>query len=111
MSSNHPSSPGSPGEHEVSFTFEGNRFTGVAGEPLAAAVFRAGGRIFRTMPNTGEARGGYCLVGRCSDCLVVVDGQPNVRACVTPLRAEMNVRIQHGLGAEEWSGFGTEAIR
>jgi hypothetical protein len=102
--------PGS-GANRVEFMFEGDAFTGVEGEPLAAALFRAGARVFRAMPESGEARGGYCLVGRCSDCLVVVDGRPNVRACVTPLRAGMVVSVQHGLGAGEWQRFGVEAVQ
>ena len=95
----------------VEFRFEGETLAGVEGEPLAAALFRTGARVFRTMPDSGEARGGYCNVGRCSDCLVVADGRPNVRACVTPLRAGMEVRVQHGLGGDEWSGFAAEAAR
>ena len=95
----------------VEFRFEEEAMKGTAGEPLAAALFRSGVRVFRTMPASGEARGGYCLVGRCSDCLLVVDGRPNVRACVTPLRAGMDVRVQHGLGDDAWSEFRLEASR
>jgi hypothetical protein len=32
---------------------------------------------------------------------MVVDGVPNVRACITPVRADLDVRVQHGLGAPE----------
>ncbi|MFM9108968.1 MAG: (2Fe-2S)-binding protein [Chloroflexota bacterium] len=95
----------------VEFRFEGETMSGVAGERLAAALFRAGVRVFRTMPDSGEARGGYCLVGRCSDCLVVADGRPNVRACMTPVSAGMDVRVQHGLGGGEWDGFTAETAR
>jgi hypothetical protein len=56
------------------------------------------------MPGTGAPRGGYCLVGRCSDCLVVVDGEPNVHACLAPVAAGLRVDIQHGLGG--WSEGG-----
>jgi hypothetical protein len=38
------------------------------------------------------------MVGRCSDCLMIVDDEPNVRVCVTPVREGMNVKTQHGLG-------------
>jgi aerobic-type carbon monoxide dehydrogenase small subunit (CoxS/CutS family) len=50
------------------------------------------------MPRFGDARGGYCMIGRCTDCLVVVDGLPNVPACRTPVSAGQAVRTQHGLG-------------
>ena len=85
----------------VSFTFDDVRVEGRAGEPIAAALIAAGFRVFRTMPKLADARGGYCMVGRCSDCLVVVDGTPNVRACVTPVSEGMHVRTQLGLGEQE----------
>ncbi len=99
------------GAHRVEFIFEGDAFSGFSGEPIAAALFRAGVRVFRTMPTSGEARGGYCLVGRCSDCMVVVDGTPNVRACVTPLRAGMEIQVQRGFGEGAWDRFGVEAVQ
>lgn len=82
----------------VRFTFDGRPIEARAREPIAAALLAAGVRVFRTMPRTGEPRGGYCLVGRCTDCLVLVDGRPNVRACVTPVRSGMRVATQRGLG-------------
>lgn len=84
----------------VPFTFDGRPLTGFRGEPLLAALLAGGVRVLRTMPKSGEARGGYCLVGRCTDCAVVVDGLPNVRACREPLRDGMAVETQRGLGPE-----------
>jgi predicted molibdopterin-dependent oxidoreductase YjgC len=82
----------------VEFTFDGHTVSGRDGEPIAAALFVAGYRVLRTMPRFGDARGGYCMIGRCTDCLVVVDGLPNVPACRTPVAAGQAVRTQHGLG-------------
>ncbi len=79
-------------------SFDAREVAGREGEPLLAALLASGVRVLRTMPRTGETRGGYCLVGRCTDCMVVVDGRPNVRACVTPLRPGMRVETQLGLG-------------
>lgn len=80
------------------FTFDGEVIVGVRGEPLAAALLAAGVRIFRTMPRYGDPRGGYCMVGRCADCLVEVNGVPGARACVTPVQAGLVVRTQYGPG-------------
>jgi hypothetical protein len=80
------------------FTCDGAPVMGVRGEPLAAAIIAAGIRVFRTMPRFGDPRGGYCMIGRCADCQVIVDGIPGVRACVTPVRAGIEVRTQQGLG-------------
>jgi aerobic-type carbon monoxide dehydrogenase small subunit (CoxS/CutS family) len=82
----------------AAFTFDGKPVEGRAGEPIAAALFAAGVRVLRTMPRFGDARGGYCMVGRCADCLMVVDGVPNMRACMTPVAEGLDVRTQHGLG-------------
>lgn len=82
----------------ASITFDGRAVPAFVGEPLIAALIAAGVRVFRTMPRTGEPRGGFCLVGRCSDCMVVVDGVPNCRACLIPVRGGMHVETQHGVG-------------
>ena len=83
----------------ITFTFDGHPVEAREGETVAAALLAASVRVFRTMPRSGEPRGGYCFVGRCADCLMVVNGEPNVMACVTPVVAGMRVEIQHGLGA------------
>ena len=82
----------------VEFTYDGHTVSGRDGEPIAAALFAAGYRVLRTMPRFGDARGGYCMIGRCADCLVVVDGLPNVPSCQTPVAAGQVVLTQHGLG-------------
>jgi len=41
-------------------------------------------------------RGLYCLTGDCPNCLVTVDGEPAVRACVTPARAGQRVARRPG---------------
>jgi hypothetical protein len=82
----------------VEFTVDGIAIVGRRGEPIAAALFAAGYRVLRTMSRFGDARGGYCMVGRCTDCMVVVDGIPNVLACLTPVTAGLDVRTQRGLG-------------
>ena len=87
----------------IAFTFDGDAIEGREGEPIAAALFAAGYRVLRTMPRFGDARGGYCMIGRCADCMVVVDGIPNVPACLTPVAAGLAVRSQRGLGERDWA--------
>jgi predicted molibdopterin-dependent oxidoreductase YjgC len=95
----HPVLGAAPAVPSVTIFFDGRAIEARQGEPIAAALLAAGIRVFRTMPDTGEARGGYCFVGRCADCLTIVDGEPNVMACLTPVRPGMRVETQHGLGA------------
>ena len=42
----------------------------------------------------------FCAIGRCNDCIMVVDGQPNIRTCVEPLKDGMKVETQHGNGPD-----------
>ena len=72
------------------------------GEPVAMALQAAGIRILHRTQRTGEARGTFCAIGRCTDCVMEVDGRSNVRTCVTPAREGMEVRTQIGSG--RWGG-------
>ena len=106
----HPILGDLPQGPRIDFTFDGAVVAGREGEPIAGALFAAGYRVLRTMPRFGDARGGYCMIGRCTDCMVVVNGIPNVPACLTPVTAGLDVRTQRGLGetaAEEAAERGT----
>ncbi|MDP2872786.1 MAG: 2Fe-2S iron-sulfur cluster-binding protein [Bacillota bacterium] len=48
-----------PHGDRVSFTFEGQELSGVAGEPIAAALHAAGVRLLRHTP-AGRPRGLFC---------------------------------------------------
>lgn len=60
-------------------------------EPIAAALVAAGTKVFRTTRKRDEPRRVFCAVGRCTDCIMTVDGQPNVRTCITPVRDGMEI--------------------
>lgn len=38
-------------------------------------------------------------MGVCFDCLIVVDGQPNLRACMTPVRHGIRVEVPRATDA------------
>lgn len=73
----------------VSITVDGSDIQAVEGEPIAAALLAQGMRVMRKTPRYGEPRGVFCGIGRCTDCIMTVDGIPNVRTCVTPVREGM----------------------
>lgn len=85
----------------VSFTMDGKEMQGYEGEPIAAALRAAGVMIHRYTLKNKEPRGIFCAIGRCTDCVMIVDGVPNIRTCVTPLKAGMAVRTQRGVSAKE----------
>ncbi|MDR1605017.1 MAG: (2Fe-2S)-binding protein [Gracilibacteraceae bacterium] len=95
---NHPIlGPAAPGR-EVVFFLDGVAATGLEGEPLAAALKAAGVAVHRYTKKHRRPRGLFCAVGRCTDCVMVVNGRPNVRVCVTPLEEGMRVATQYGAG-------------
>lgn len=73
------------------FVLDGRDVEGVEGDTVASALLALGVRAFRRNPATGEARGPFCLIGACFECLVEIDGLPGRRACLTTLRAGMRV--------------------
>jgi predicted molibdopterin-dependent oxidoreductase YjgC len=62
------------------------------GQTVAAALIGAGITVFRHTP-AGAPRGVFCGMGVCFDCLVTVDGLADQRACMTPVRPGMRVRL------------------
>ncbi|HWO68090.1 MAG TPA: (2Fe-2S)-binding protein [Umezawaea sp.] len=66
------------------------------GRTIAAVLIAAGRSSWRTTRNGGRPRGVFCGIGVCFDCLVVVNGVPDVRACQrVPVDGDV-VRTQHG---------------
>jgi predicted molibdopterin-dependent oxidoreductase YjgC len=82
----------------VRITVDGDPLEAHLGESVAAALIAAGSGPVRTTRG-GHPRGVYCGMGVCFECLVVVDGVPNTRACMTWVRDGMEIRHQAGLVA------------
>ena len=78
------------------FSFDGAPLKAYHGETVGAALVAAGVTTFRTTRIGAKPRGIFCGIGICFDCLVVVDGKPNLRACVTLATPGMVVLIQNG---------------
>jgi len=71
------------------------------GEPIAAALYANGIKVLRHTPQYNEPRGVFCNRGRCTDCIMKVNGRPNVRTCITAVTEGMKIETLHGMG--EWS--------
>lgn len=82
----------------VEITVDGRTLAAIHGEAIAATMLAHGVRQARTMPENGSLRGIFCGVGRCTDCLMTVDGVLNVRTCITPVRNGQVIETQHGVG-------------
>jgi predicted molibdopterin-dependent oxidoreductase YjgC len=98
---NHPILGTLESKEQVVIIVDGEPMQALAGEPISAALLANGKTIFRYTTKNHTGRGIYCAIGRCTDCMMIVDGVPNVRTCITPVQAGMNIQTQHGLGGME----------
>jgi sarcosine oxidase subunit alpha len=83
----------------VSFTFAGKPVEGFEGDTLGSALFASGRRIFSRSFKYHRPRGLQCCSGHCANCQMTVDGIPNVRVCVEPIRAGAVVEGQNFVGS------------
>lgn len=85
-----------PNARLLAVTIDGKPFAARDGDTVAATLLAAGLADCRTTPVSGSARGPFCMMGVCFDCLVVIDGQPNQQGCMIPAREGMRVERQQG---------------
>ena len=82
----------------VEIIFEGRTLKAKKDEPVMAALVAAGVTVFRHTVK-GAPRRMFCGIGRCTDCIMIVDGIPGVRTCITRVRSGMTVERQKGTGS------------
>jgi sarcosine oxidase, subunit alpha len=81
----------------VSFSLDGRRREAFEGDSIASAMAAAGVAVTGRSFKYHRPRGLFCMTGACANCMVRVDGVPNVQACQTPLKAGMRVERQNGM--------------
>jgi sarcosine oxidase subunit alpha len=104
-------------ERETPFFYRGRQYKGLAGDTVATALFANGIRVFSRSLKYHRPRGLYNLDGYSTHCLMSVNGEPNVRACIKALEPNMVVRPQNVIGSPEldlmsllqWFGFAMPA--
>ena len=82
----------------VKIIVDGEQMEAREGEMIAAALIATGKKYFSKTIKTHEPRGIYCGIGRCTDCVMTVNGIPNVRTCITPVEDGMVIETQMGYG-------------
>jgi len=82
--------------NKVEIEYNGKKLWAYSGEPIAAALLANGVKVFRYTSKYNQPRTIFCGIGRCTDCMMIVDGQPNVRTCITKVREGMKVETQYG---------------
>ncbi len=76
---------------------DGTQLEARAGEPAAASIIASGELLFARSPKYHRPRGPWCLTGGCSQCLMRVDGVPNVATCQVPVTPGMRLERQNAL--------------
>ncbi len=82
---------------KVKFYFNDMEVEAFEGESVAAALYAIGVNVFSKSVKLGRSRGAFCMIGKCSSCFMKVDGVPNTRICIEPVRDGMKVEVQEGL--------------
>ncbi len=77
---------------EFYFDFEGKKVKAYNGETIAAALYADDLRKFTESKLLERPRGFFCAIGKCSSCIMRVDGIPHVRTCVK--LAEENMKVE-----------------
>ena len=80
----------------ITVTVEGRIVRVPQGASAAAAMLLAGLASNRDTAVAGVARGPYCLMGVCFDCLAEIDGVANRQSCMVGARPGMRIRRQRG---------------
>lgn len=78
----------------VTITVDGKVLRVEEGMMIAAALLENGIRVNRYTRKEHKPRGIFCGIGQCTDCVMVVDGVPNVRTCITPVKDGMVIQTQ-----------------
>jgi len=65
------------------------------GEPVAVSLLAAGHSVLARSVKYHRPRGAFCLSAGCSQCLMRVDGTPNLFSCRVPARGGMRLQRQN----------------
>jgi sarcosine oxidase subunit alpha len=93
-------------DRTLTFTFQGQTIPALEGQTIGAALYAAGVRTFSRSFKYHRPRGLLCVSGDCPNCLMRVDGRPNVRTCVEPARQGQVVN-----GQNAWPGLDFDLLR
>ncbi len=68
------------------------------GETIVVALYASGIKSYSKSVKYGRPRGFFCGIGKCSSCLMRVNGIPRVRTCVTLVEDGMKIEYEEGRG-------------
>lgn len=78
---------------KITFYFNDKKLVGYSGDSIASALHASGVRKLSESLK-GRPRGFFCGIGKCSSCLMTVNGIPNIRTCIAPLQEGIHIESQ-----------------
>jgi sarcosine oxidase, subunit alpha len=82
-------------DRPISFRFERRTVSAFEGDTVGSALAASGVTITGRSFKYHRPRGLHCMTGSCPNCLMQIDGIPNVRACTEPVQDGMRVERQN----------------
>ena len=76
---------------KITLTVDGKPVTAYEGETVHAALVASGIQILGTTRKSHQNRGILCGMGICYQCRVEINGIPDQRACMTQVKADMDI--------------------
>ena len=83
---------------KIDIFVDGKKITAYEGETIASALIAAGIRTLNYSSKEHHPRSIYCGIGLCYNCIMTVDGVPNIKTCQTIVKDGCIVQTQKGLG-------------
>ncbi|AGK61072.1 Thioredoxin reductase [Archaeoglobus sulfaticallidus PM70-1] len=91
---------------EVTIYFNQKPIKAYEGETVASALYANGITTFSRSFRFHRPRGFFCAIGKCSSCMMEVDGVPNIRVCKVYVRDGMMIRTQNSFPNADKDIFG-----
>jgi sarcosine oxidase, subunit alpha len=79
----------------LAIALDGRRISAFKGDTIGSAIAAADVTVTGRSFKYHRPRSLYCMTGACANCLVTVDGEPNVRACTRQVAPGMRVTRQN----------------
>ena len=79
---------------KITFYYNNKKLQGQIGDSIASALHANNIKTLTKSLKYKSPRGFFCGIGKCSSCLMRVNGIPNVRTCIAPLTENIEVERQ-----------------
>ncbi|MFQ6088272.1 MAG: FAD-dependent oxidoreductase [Candidatus Methanofastidiosia archaeon] len=90
---------------KVRIIYDGRELEAFENETIASALYANGYKIFSRSLKFHRPRGMYCGIGKCSSCMMRVNGVPNVRTCIEMVSEGQIIESQNSFPSARFDVF------